>query len=83
MTKAAHQQCSKAIVDIIRKSSHPLSDKLWHKENNSYDKCPKQYHNNLKINAGINPRARDQPRVTALTNPNTKKYKKPHKKSYK
>jgi hypothetical protein len=28
MTKAAHQQCSKAIVDIIRKSSHPLSDKL-------------------------------------------------------
>ena len=48
-----------------------LSDILRHKENNSYDKSPKHYHNNLKMNAGINPRVRDQPRVTALTNPNT------------
>jgi hypothetical protein len=47
-----------------------LSDKIRDKENNSYDKSPKHYHNNLKVNAGINPRAKDLPRVTALTNLN-------------
>jgi len=71
-TKEAHQYCSKSIGDKIRKASHTLSDKLRHKESNSYDKSPKHYHNNLKINAGINPRAWNQPRITALTNPNTK-----------
>ena len=70
--KEAHQQCSKAIGDRIRKASHTLPDKLRHKENNNYDKSPKHYYNNLKINAGINPRARDPLRVTTLTNPNTK-----------
>ena len=60
------------IGDIIRKASHTLTGKLRRKENNSYDKSPKHYHNNLKINAGINPRARDHPRVTDFTNPSTK-----------
>jgi hypothetical protein len=72
-TKEAQQQCSKAIGTIIRKASQTLTDKLRLKENNRYDKSPKHYHNNLKINAGINPRARDQPRVTALTHPITNK----------
>ena len=58
-TKESHQQCSKAISEIIGKASHTLSDKVRDKENNSYDKIPKHYHNNLKIHAGINPRARD------------------------
>jgi hypothetical protein len=71
-TKEAHHQCSKAIGNIIRKASQTLTDKLRQKENIRYDKSPKHYHNNLKINAGINPRARDQPRVTALTHPTTK-----------
>jgi len=46
-TKEAHHQCSKAVGDIIRKASHTLSDKLRQKENNSYDKTPKHYHNNF------------------------------------
>jgi hypothetical protein len=70
-TKEAHHQCSKAIENIIRKASHMLTDKLRQKENKKYDKSPKHYHNNLKISADINPRARDQPRVTALTHPST------------
>ena len=49
-----------------------MSIKIRDKEKNSYDKSPKHYHNNLKVNARINPRAKDQPRVTALTNLNTK-----------
>jgi len=72
-TKEVHHQCSEAIGDIIRKASHTLSDKSRHKENNSYDKSPKHYHDNLKIHARINSRARDQLRVTVLTNPNTEK----------
>ena len=52
-TKEANQQCSKAIGDIIRKASHTLSDKIRDEENNSYDKSPKHYHDNLKVNAGI------------------------------
>jgi hypothetical protein len=55
-----------------KNASITLSDKLKEKENNIYDKSPKHYHNNLKINAGLLPRARDQPRVTSLTNPTTK-----------
>jgi hypothetical protein len=49
-----------------------LSDEIRDKDNNSYDKSPKHYYNNLKVNAGINPRIKDQPMGTALTNPNTK-----------
>jgi hypothetical protein len=58
--------------DIIRKLSHILANEIREKENTTYDKSPKHYHNNLKINAGIKPRARDQARVTALTHPSTK-----------
>ena len=72
-TKEAHHQCSKAIGNIIRKANHMLSDKIRDKESNSYDKSPKCYHNILKIYTVIIPRARDQPRITALTNPITKK----------
>jgi hypothetical protein len=56
-TKEAHQRCSKAIENIIRKASQTLTDKLRQKENIRYDNSPKHYHNNLKINAGINSRA--------------------------
>jgi len=67
--KKAQHQCSKAIDTIVGKSITTLSDKLREKENKSYDKSPKHYHNNLKISAGLLPRARNQPRVTTLTNP--------------
>jgi hypothetical protein len=71
-TKKAHQLCSKAIGDIIRKASHTLSDKLRQKENTRYDTSLKYYHNKLRINAGIDSRARDQSRVKTLTHPSTK-----------
>jgi hypothetical protein len=58
-TKEAHLQRSKAIGNIIRKASHVLSNKTRENENKSYDKSPKHYHNNLKINAEILPRAKD------------------------
>jgi hypothetical protein len=68
LTSEAHQQCSKAVGTIV---SNTLSDKLRDKENKSYDKSPKHYHIYLKISTGLLPRARDQPRVTPLTNPLT------------
>jgi len=71
-TKEVHQQCSKAIGNIIRKASHMLSDKLRQKENISYDKSPKHYHNNLKINAGINPQS---PGPTEGNGPHTSEHK--------
>jgi hypothetical protein len=61
-----------AIGTIVRQASDTLTHKLREKENKSYDKNPKQYHNNLKISAGLLPRARDQPRVATLTHPTTK-----------
>jgi hypothetical protein len=67
----AHKQFSKAIGTIVRKSSTTLCDKRREKENKSYDKSPTYYHKNLKISAGMLPRTRDRPRVTALINPKT------------
>jgi hypothetical protein len=57
---------------IIKNVSTTLSDKLRDKENNNYDEIPKHYQYNLKTRAGLTPRARDQPRVTTLTNPKNK-----------
>jgi hypothetical protein len=71
-TSEARQRCSKSIGTIARKASNTLSDKLREKENKSYDKSPKHYHNNLKISTGLLLRARDQPMVTTLKNPLTK-----------
>ena len=82
ITREGQKQCSEAIGDIIRKASHTLSDKIKDKENNTYDKSPKHYHDNLKINAGITPRARDRSRVKSLINPNTKHYKRIHMNLY-
>ena len=72
-TRESHHQCSKAIGNIIRKASHALSTRFRDKEHYSYDQSPEHYHNNLKINSGIIPGARDQPKVTALTISTTNK----------
>ncbi len=52
-------------------ASNTLKEKLRDKENESYDKSPKLYQNNLKISAGLLPLARDQPKVTTLRHPST------------
>jgi hypothetical protein len=70
-TSEAHKQCNKAIGTIVRHASNTLNEKLRDKENDSYDKSPKQCHNNLTISAGLLPRAKDQPKVTALRHPAT------------
>ena len=70
-TSEAHQQCNKAIGTIVRQASNTLNEKSRDKENESYEKCPKHYHNNLNISAGLLPRARDQSRVTTLRHPLT------------
>ncbi len=80
-TKEEHHRCTNAICSIIRKVSKKLSNTIKEKENNTYDKSPKYYHNILKINAGLKPRARDQPRVAALTNPPRSLHKPTHKNS--
>ena len=64
-TFEAHKQCNKAKGTIVRQASNTLTEKLRDKENISYGKIPKQYHNILKIGAGLLPRSRDQPRVHA------------------
>ena len=46
-TLEAHKQRNKAIGVIVRKASNTLTEKLSNKENKSYDKSPKHYHNNL------------------------------------
>ena len=71
-TSKAHNQCPKFIGKIVKKASNELSDNLRVKENKSYETSPKQCHTNLKISAGLIPRARDQPRAITLTNPITK-----------
>jgi hypothetical protein len=67
----AHKQCNKAIGTTGRQASNTLNEKLGDKENESCDKSPKYYPNNLKISAGLLPRARDQPEVTTLRHPFT------------
>ena len=58
-TSEAHKQCNKAIGTIVREASNTVNEKLRDEENASYDNSPKHYHNNLKISAGLLPRARD------------------------
>ncbi len=70
-TSEAHKQCNKAIGTIVRQASNTLNEKLKDTENESYDKSPKHYHNNLKISAGLLPRTKDQPKVTALRHSST------------
>ena len=70
-TLEAHKQCNKAICTIVRQASNTLDEKLGDKENESYDKSPRHYHNNLKISVGLLPRARDKPKVTTLRHPLT------------
>jgi len=70
-TSKAHKQCNKALGVIVRQANSTLTDKLRDKENEGYDKSPKHYHNNLKISAGLLPRARHQPRGTTLGHPLT------------
>jgi hypothetical protein len=68
-TAKAHKQCPKAIGKIVKKASEALLDNLRDKKNKDCEESPKHCYNNLKIQAGLLPRARDQPRVLALTNP--------------
>jgi hypothetical protein len=68
-TSEAHKHCNKAIGTIIRQASNTLTEKLRDKENKSYEKSPKHYHNNLKLSAELLPRARSQSRVTTLMHP--------------
>ncbi len=65
----AHKHCNNAIETIVRQANNTLNEKLRDKENESYDKCPNHYHNNLTISAGLLPRARDQSKVTTLRHP--------------
>jgi hypothetical protein len=76
-TIEAQRQYSRNISIIIRKAINTMSYKLRDKENKSSDKSS----NNIKIHAGLVPRARDQPRVTvtALTDPTTKQIHTPPK----
>jgi hypothetical protein len=71
-TSEAHKQCLKVICMIGRQASNTLTEKLRDKENESYGKPPKHYHNNLKLSTRLLPRARYQSRVTTLKHPITK-----------
>ena len=70
-TSEAQQKRKKAIGTIVRQASNAVNEKLRDKENESYDKSPKHYHNNIKISAGLLPRARNQPKVITLRHPLT------------
>jgi hypothetical protein len=63
--------CNKAIATIINKANHKLVDSLRKKEDQLYKKSPKRYHNNLKTTAGLQPNAKDQPKLEAIRDPNT------------
>ncbi len=47
-------------------------DKLRKKEDTLYKNSPKRYHANLKISAGLQPRAKDQPNLATVRDPKTK-----------
>jgi len=57
---------SKSIATIINKANRKLVDSLRKKEDQLYKKSPKRYHNNLKIDAGLQPNAKDQPNLDAI-----------------
>jgi len=63
--------CHKAIPIIINKAIHKLADSLRKKEDQLYKKTPKRYHNNLKTAAGLQPNAKDQPKLDAIKDPAT------------
>jgi hypothetical protein len=63
--------CHKAIAIIINKANRKLADTLPKKEDQLYKKSPKRYHNKLKIAAGLQPNAKDQPKLEAIIDPAT------------
>ena len=63
--------CNKAIATIINKANRKLDVSLRKKEEQLYKKSPKRYHNNLKIAAGLQPNAKDQPKLDAIRDPIT------------
>jgi hypothetical protein len=63
--------CNKAIATIINKANRKLVDTLRKKESQLYKKRPKRYHNNLKTTVGLQPNAKDQPKLEAIRDPNT------------
>ena len=60
---------NKAITTIINKANHKLVDSLRKKEDQLNRKSPKRYHNNLKTAVGLQPNAKDQPRLDAIRDP--------------
>jgi hypothetical protein len=63
--------CHKAIAAIVNKANRKLADSLRKKEDQLYKKSPKRYHNNLKTTAGLQPNAKDQPKLEAIIDPAT------------
>jgi hypothetical protein len=61
--------CHRAITTIINKASRKLANSLRKKEDQLYKKSPKRYHNNLKTAAGLQPNAKDQPKLEAIRDP--------------
>ena len=63
--------CHNAIAAIINKANRKLTNSLQKKEDQLYKKSPKRYHNNLKTTAGLQPNAKDQPKLEAIRDPTT------------
>jgi hypothetical protein len=63
--------CHHAITAIINKANRKLTNTLRKKEDQLYKKSPKRYHNNLKTTAGLQPNAKNQPKLEALRDPTT------------
>ena len=63
--------CHNAIAAIVNKANKKLSKSLRKKEDQLYIKSPKRYHNNLKTTAGLQPNAKDQPKLEAIRDPIT------------
>ena len=68
--KLCRTQIAKAITKAERKHSAKRTDK----NNKRYDSNHKQYHRSIKIQAGILPRPSDLPKLTTVTDPNTKQH---------
>ncbi len=62
--------CHKAISSIINKANRKLMNKLRQKEDALYKKSPKRYHASLKTSASLQPRAKDQPNLDTIRDPN-------------
>jgi hypothetical protein len=58
--------CHKGMPAIVNKANRKLADTLRKKEDKLYKKSPKRYHNNLKTAAGLQPNAKDQPKLEAI-----------------